>query len=55
MIGYGVKIGANQSILAREMQLYEARFGTKNIFLSLVFGGDNVVAPLLRPVQLHNA
>ena len=39
MIGYGLKSGADQSMLARELQLYKARFGTKNGILVLVFEG----------------
>ena len=45
LIGYRLRSGANQSMLARELQLYKARFGAKNIILSLVFGEDNSVAP----------
>ena len=45
MIGYGLKSGTDQSMLTRELQLYKARFGAKNAILSLVFRGDNVVAP----------
>ena len=45
MIGYRLKSSANQSMLARELQLYKARFGTKNAILSLVLEDTTPVAP----------
>ena len=36
MIGYGLKSGADQRMLARELQLHKARSGAKNVILSLV-------------------
>ena len=40
LIGYGLKSGADQRMLTRELQLQKARFGTKNAILSLVFEVD---------------
>ena len=45
LIGYRLKSGAKQSMLIRELQLYKARFGTKNAILILVLERPTQLAP----------
>ena len=54
LIGHGLKSGADQSMLTRELQLYKARFGAKNVILSLVLERITPCCPLLKLIEDAN-